>query len=85
MGVLPLVFKGGENRHSLELDGTETFEILGIDDELTPRQEVTVRAIRPDGYTTEFQAIARVDSPIDVDYMKHGGILNMVLRNLMAK
>jgi aconitate hydratase len=85
MGILPLVFKSGESRQSLGLDGTETYDILGISDELKPRQELTVRATKPDGRVIEFQAIARVDSPIDVDYLKHGGILQMVLRQLVTK
>ncbi|MEA2638711.1 MAG: aconitate hydratase [Chloroflexota bacterium] len=84
MGVLPLVYKAGENRQTLGLDGTEVFDIVGIDDNLQPRQDVTVRAKKSDGSTVEFKVTARVDSPIDVDYLKHGGVLQMVLRNLVT-
>ena len=66
MGILPLQFKPGESRESLGLTGRETFDILGIDGELKPRQEVTVRVTREDGSTFEFTAIARLDSPIDI-------------------
>jgi len=85
MGVLPLQFKPGESASSLELDGTETFDISGISDDLQPRQELTVRASKSDGTSITFSAIARVDSPVDVDYLKHGGVLNMVLRNLVKQ
>jgi aconitate hydratase len=81
MGVLPLTFSPGENAESLGLDGTETFDIA-VDDDLRPRQEVMVTATRPDGSATEFAAIARVDLPIEVDYLRHGGILHMVLREM---
>jgi aconitate hydratase len=55
-----------------------------VSDSLRPRQEVTVRVRRADGSTSSFQAIARVDSPVEIDYLRHGGILNMVLRNMMS-
>ena len=83
MGVLPLVFQPGENAESLGLTGRETFDILGIDGDLKPRQKLTVRATREDGSVLEFQAIARLDTPVDVDYYKNGGILPAVLRNLV--
>ncbi len=83
MGILPLQFKAGESRQSLGLRGDETYDVLGLNDALRPGQELTVRVRRADGSTTEFQAIARVDSPVEVDYLKHGGILQMVLRNLL--
>ena len=57
--------------------------MVGLNDALRPAQELTVRVRRLDGSTSEFQAIARVDSPVEVDYLKHGGILQMVLRNLL--
>ena len=85
MGILPLQFKPGESRESLGLTGRETFDILGIDGELKPRQEVTVRATREDGATKEFKAIARLDSPIDIRYYRNGGILLTVLRRLAAE
>jgi aconitate hydratase len=83
MGVLPLQFKPGEGRASLGLTGRETFDVVGLSDDLTPGQELTVHVHRPDGSTVSFQAIARADSPIDVDYLRHGGILQMVLRQLV--
>jgi aconitate hydratase len=84
MGILPLQFKQGESRESLGLTGTETFDIVGIDGELKPRQLVTVRAHATDGSTKEFQAVARLDSPIDIRYYRNGGILLTVLRRLAA-
>ncbi len=85
MGILPLQFKPGESRESLGLTGRETYDILGIDGELKPHQEVTVRATSDDGATRTFQAIARLDSPIDVSYYRNGGILLAVLRRLAAE
>jgi aconitase A len=82
MGILPLQFKSGESRESLGLTGHEIFDIEGIDGELKPRQEVTVRATAADGATKTFQVIARLDSPIDITYYRNGGILQTVLRRL---
>ena len=83
MGVLPLVFKPGENAETLGLTGRETFDILGIGNALKPRQELTVVAINDAGQRKEFQVVARLDTPVDVDYYKNGGILQTVLRNLL--
>jgi aconitate hydratase len=83
MGVLPLTFPAGENADSLGLDGTETFDI-DVDDEFAPRREVEVRATRRDGSTVTFHAVARVDTPVEVDYLRHGGILHLVLRQMAA-
>ncbi len=85
MGILPLQFKPGESRESLGLTGRETYDIVGISGELTPRQEVTVRVTGEDGATREFQAIARLDSPIDIRYYRNGGILQTVLRRLASE
>lgn len=82
MGVLPCVYKPGENAESLGLTGRETFDILGINDDIKPRQVLDVRATNQQGHITEFQVIARLDTPIDVEYYKNGGILQTVLRNL---
>jgi aconitate hydratase len=82
MGILPLQFRPGESRKTLGLTGTETYSIRGLSDQLQPRQELTVHVRRSDGTETTFTAIARVDSPIEVDYLRHGGILPMVLRHL---
>jgi len=83
MGVLPLVFQEGENADRLGLDGTETYDI-DADDDLRPHAVVPVTATRPDGSTVRFEMIARVDTPIEVDYLRHGGILHMVLRHMAA-
>jgi aconitate hydratase len=83
MGVLPLTFPEGETAGSLGLDGTETFSIA-VDDRLQPRQEVAVTATKEDGTAVEFACPARVDTPIEIDYLRHGGILHMVLRNMAA-
>ncbi len=83
MGVLPLVFKPGESAKSLGLTGRERYDILGINDGIKPRQELKVVATKNDGGTIEFGVIARLDTPVDVDYAKNGGILQTVLRNLI--
>jgi aconitate hydratase len=82
MGVLPLVYESGQNAESLGLTGRETFDISGLEAGLKPRQKVKVRAGREDGSVLEFSAIARLDTPIDVEYYKNGGILQTVLRKL---
>ena len=83
MGVLPLTFPEGQNADSLGLDGTETFDIA-VDDSLVPRQPIDVTATKSDGSTVTFTATARCDTPIEVDYLRHGGILHMVLRHMRA-
>lgn len=83
MGILPLQFKPGQSKEVLGLTGRETYNIVGLEHDLKPRQEVTVKVTREDGSTSEFQTIARLDSPIDVTYYKNGGILLAVLRRLM--
>lgn len=83
MGVLPLQFKPGENRETLGLTGREVFDIEGIAEGLHPRKELTVRAKRPDGTEVTFTVIARLDTPIEVDYYCHGGILPYVLRKIL--
>ncbi|SDJ28954.1 aconitate hydratase AcnA [Natribacillus halophilus] len=83
MGVLPLQFKEGEGADELGLSGEETFHV-DIDENVTPRQLVTVMAEDTDGQTKTFEAIVRFDSDIEVDYYRHGGILPMVLRDKLA-
>jgi aconitase A len=83
MGILPLQFKPGDSKETLGLTGHETYDIVGIEHDLKPRQLVTVQVTREDGSTFGFQTIARLDSPIDVTYYKNGGILLTVLRRLM--
>src|SRR5215475_11564559 len=82
MGVLPLEFKAGENRESLGLTGQEVFEVEGVSS-LTPRKQITVRAKTPDGKVKTFTALARVDTPEEVSYYQHGGILQYVLRQML--
>jgi aconitate hydratase len=82
MGVLPLQYKPGDSAASLGLDGRETYSILGIGDGLSPRRSVTVMADRDDGRSIRFEAIARLDGPIEVGYYRGGGILPAVLRRL---
>ncbi|MBK8021377.1 MAG: aconitate hydratase AcnA [Chloroflexi bacterium] len=84
MGVLPLQFKDGESIESLGLTGREVFDILGIDDNLQPKQELTVTARGEDGTEKRFNVIARVDTPVDVEYYRNGGILQTVLRKFMS-
>jgi aconitate hydratase len=81
MGVLPLCFAPGESHASLGLDGTETFEIP-IDDGLRPRQKLKVTATHPGGAVTRFDVVCRIDTPVEVDYFRNGGILHMVLRRM---
>ena len=83
MGVLPLVFKEGQSAESLGLTGTEVFTIKGVAD-MAPRKTLTVNAVKTDGTHLEFEVIARLDTEVDVDYFKNGGILPFVLRKLIA-
>ena len=86
MGVLPLEFIDGATRQSLGLTGFETFEIAGLSNEtLRPRARLTVRASAPDGSVKEFAALARIDTPEELNYFKHGGILPYVLRSLIGR
>ncbi|MGH7726107.1 MAG: aconitate hydratase AcnA [Candidatus Eiseniibacteriota bacterium] len=82
MGVLPLQYGPGQNAESLGLSGRETFEITGLAQGLAPRCTVTVRARREDGSVVEFSALSRLDTPVEVDYYRNGGILQTVLRGL---
>jgi aconitate hydratase len=83
MGVLPLQFKEGESADSLGLDGSETFNLVGLDDSLKPGQEVTLEINRADGSTARTALTVRIDTGIEVEYYRHGGILPYVLRNLL--
>jgi aconitate hydratase len=82
--VLPLTFQDGDSASSLGLDGTETFSI-DVDDELQPRQLVKVTATDLDEGTKEFMTVCRCDTPVEIDYLRHGGILHMVLRRMAAE
>ena len=85
MGVLPLEFTDGETRQSLGLTGFETFDIEGMSDEMKPRATLTVRARAADGTEKTFQAVSRIDTPEEMSYYRHGGILPYVLRQLVAR
>lgn len=84
MGILPLEFSPGQNRQSLGLTGFETYDIEGISGGLSPRQALTVCARSQDGSEKRFQVIARADTPVEVEYYRHGGILQYVLRGLLS-
>jgi aconitate hydratase len=84
MGVLPLQFKDGTSAQSLKLDGSEVIDILGIEKSITPMQDVTMVIQRKSGPREEVPLRLRIDTPIEVDYYQHGGILPYVLRELLA-
>ncbi|RPJ86562.1 MAG: aconitate hydratase, partial [Acidobacteria bacterium] len=85
MGVLPLQFETGQNRETLGLTGLETFEILGLSDGLQPLKTLTVNAHEPGGRVKHFTVTARADTPNEVNYYRHGGILPFVLRTLLGR
>ena len=84
MGVLPLMLKPEDNWEKLNIDGTETFTISGIED-ITPRVMLPVKAVKKDGTEIDFEVIARLDMEIEIDYFKHGGILAYVLRKVLGE
>jgi aconitate hydratase len=83
MGIVPLQFKPGENLQTLGLTGMETFDVVGITGDLKLRQDMTVRAKSDDGKVKEFTVTCRIDTPAELDYYRHGGILEYVLRQLL--
>ena len=83
MGVLPLQFKGSDSWQSLGINGDETFDIE-VPDELKPQQDITLVIRRADGSVRKVKLLSRIDTAIEVDYYKHGGILPYVLRDLLA-
>ncbi|GAB5604781.1 aconitate hydratase AcnA [Sideroxyarcus sp. TK5] len=85
MGVLPLQFKGSDSMASLNLTGDETFDLLGINDNLKPQQDVTLTITRKDGSKQNVALLLRIDTPIEVDYYKNGGILPFVLKELVGQ
>jgi aconitate hydratase len=84
MGVLPLQFLGNDSVESLGITGQETFDLKGLEGEIKPQQQATLVIHRADGSTREVQLLLRIDTPIEVDYYKHGGILPFVLRQLLV-
>jgi aconitate hydratase len=85
MGVLPLEFVNGESRQTHGLTGFETFDIVGMSDDMKPKSVLTVRATGDDGVAKEFQAVMRIDTPEEMLYYRHGGILPYVLRQLVGQ
>ncbi|MCO5291942.1 MAG: aconitate hydratase AcnA [Chitinophagaceae bacterium] len=85
MGVAPLIFTDGQNAESLGLDGTETYSISGLAENLTPHKMLDVKAVHASGKETNFKAEARFDSAIEIEYYKNGGILQYVLRDYLKK
>ncbi len=85
MGVLPLEFTNGDTRTSLGLTGFETYDIAGVDDTLAPRRSLTVTATAKDGSRKTFTVLCRIDTPEELNYYRHGGILPYVLRSLAKK
>jgi aconitate hydratase len=83
MGVLPLQFEPGQDRETLGLDGTEVYAVDGIAGGITPGKRMTVRATAADGASKSFSVVCRIDTPVEVDYYRHGGILPFVLRQLL--
>ncbi len=84
MGVLPLQFLGDDSVQTLGITGEETYDLTGIDGEIKPQQKATLVIKRKNGETTKVKVLLRIDTPIEVDYYKHGGILPFVLRQLLA-
>jgi aconitate hydratase len=85
MGVLPLQFKEGTTAQSLKLDGTESYDIVGLDANIKPQQDLTLKITRKDGSVENVSVRCRIDTPIEIDYYQHGGILPFVLRQLIAQ
>jgi aconitate hydratase len=84
MGVLPLQYLPGQDRETLGLTGRETYAIAGIASDLSPRKTLTVTATTDDGKTTTFETVCRIDTPVELDYYRHGGILQFVLRQIVS-
>jgi aconitate hydratase len=85
MGVLPLQFKEGTTAQTLNLDGTETYDVLGLSSSLKPQQDLTLRITRKSGTVDVVVVRCRIDTPIEIDYYQHGGILPYVLRQIVAR
>ncbi len=85
MGVLPLQFKEGINAAVLKLDGTETYDVVGLDENIKPQQDLTLHVTRANGSVQNVPVSCRIDTPIEIEYYRHGGILPFVLRELTAR
>ncbi len=84
MGVLPLQFKEGVSAQTLKLDGSEIYDVVGLNAQIKPQQDLTLRITRANGMSEEIPVTCRIDTPIEIDYYQHGGILPFVLRQLVA-
>jgi aconitate hydratase len=85
MGVLPLTFKDGQNRKSLQLDGSETIDLRGVAGGISPGMDVACTIHRADGSIQEIALLCRIDTLDEADYFRHGGILHFVLRQLLER
>lgn len=85
MGVLPLQYIAGENAETLGLSGKENYDVIGINDKLFPLKTLSVSAIKEDGTVIQFNVLARLDSVIEVEYFRNGGILQYVLRQFLKQ
>ena len=83
MGILPLKFMDGQNAESLGLKGDEVFDIEGLSDKMAPKSVVNVKAKKADGSVIQFKATAQLNTDVEVNYYRNGGILHTVLRNLV--
>jgi aconitate hydratase len=84
MGVLPLQFIGDDSVQSLNITGSESYDLKGLEGEIMPQQRCTLVIHREDGRKDEVTVLLRIDTPIEVDYFRHGGILPFVLRQLLS-
>jgi aconitate hydratase len=84
MGVLPLQFHEGVSAQTFQLDGTESFDVVGLDETMKPQQDLSLRITRTNGQVEDVSVRSRIDTPIEIEYYKHGGILPYVLRQLLA-
>jgi aconitate hydratase len=85
MGILPCQFIGDNSASLLQLDGSETFDLIGLEHGVKPRQKLTLRITRADGTRTEVAVLCRIDTPVESDYFRHGGILPYMLRKLLRE
>ncbi len=85
MGVLPLQFKDGVTAQTLKLDGTESYDVVGLDASIKPQQDLVLKVTRKDGTVDNVSVRCRIDTPIEIDYYQHGGILPYVLRQIVAQ
>jgi aconitate hydratase len=83
MGILPLTFNHGQDAEILGLKGDEVFDIEGLSDDLSPKKVLDVKATRADGSVVQFQVTAQLNTEVEVNYYRNGGILHTVLRNLV--